>query len=247
MSSYPATTQAHYEALLARNYLWMAGGMEENIARNTRFFSGHGIIPDNTVAATDLGAGCGFQTLALARAGFRVTAVDFCRPMLDILSSHTGSTPVHTIQADIMTFRSWAGSGTGLIVCMGDTLTHLENMDAVKGLLRHCARELPDRGKIVISCRDYSREPDGPDTVIPVRQEKNRVFLCRLGYETGHVQVTDILYTRESGTWQRYSGTYTKLRIAPDYLAAMLTDAGFTINTNESDGRTITLIGRKLS
>jgi 2-polyprenyl-3-methyl-5-hydroxy-6-metoxy-1,4-benzoquinol methylase len=117
--------QSHYDTFLARHYLWMAGGFEKNIRRNKEFFVSHGITPSGTRVAVDLGAGCGFQTFALASAGFDVVAVDFCRPLLDILALNANNWPVRIIPSDILAFSAWANLSPELIVCMGDTLTHL--------------------------------------------------------------------------------------------------------------------------
>lgn len=245
MTRDPVTTRAHYDTLLAKNYLWMAGGFENNCERNRTFFSAQGITPEGTGIAVDLGAGCGFQSVPLAGAGFSVVAVDFSQQMLDILRQHATTPRVRTVWEDILSFRSWAGQNPELITCMGDTLTHLPGPDAVRGLLRQCANELTPGGKLVISCRDYSPEPTGSTQVIPVRRDADRIFLCRLDYDLDCVRVTDILYSRESGSWERVFGTYRKTRIAPGMLAGIMADEGFHITFCEVRSGMITIIGKK--
>lgn len=245
MNTHPDSIQSHYDALLARNYVWMAGGWESNSKRNHRFFSEGKITPAGNGVAIDLGAGCGFQAVPLAEAGFCVIAVDFSRQMLDILREHAKTLPIRTVHADISSFESWAGQKPELISCMGDTLTHLPDLVTVRGLFRQCGSELSSGGKLIISCRDYSREPAGSTFIIPVQRDADRIFLCRLDFDDGQVRVTDILYTRESKTWERVSGTYTKIRIGPDLLEEMMTDAGFTIAVRENVNGIITIIGQK--
>jgi hypothetical protein len=72
---------------------------------------------------------------------------------------------------------------------------------------------------MILSCRDYSGEPPGSAHVMPVQQDVDRIFLCRLEYDTDHVGVTDIHYTTDSKRGTRVSGTYSKKRIAPDLVA----------------------------
>lgn len=245
MDPQPASIQAYYDALLARNYIWMAGGWESNREKNHRFFSERKITPAGNGVAIDLGAGCGFQAVPLAEAGFRVIAVDFCRLMLDILGQHAKTLPIRAVHADISSFASWAGQKPELITCMGDTLTHLPDQETARSLIRQCASELSSGGKLIISCRDYSREPAGSTCIIPVQRDADRIFLCRLDFGAGQVKVTDILYTRESGTWERVSGTYTKIRIGPDLLEEMMTGAGFSLAVRENVNGIITIIGQK--
>jgi predicted RNA methylase len=245
MNPHPDCIRSHYDALLARNYVWMAGGWKSNCERNHRFFSENTISPAGSNVAIDLGAGCGFQAVPLAEAGFCVIAVDFCRQMLDILLQHAKTLPIRAVHADISSFGSWAGQKPELISCMGDTLTHLPDQETVRSLIRQCLSELSSGGKLIISCRDYSRDPAGSTFIIPVQRDADRIFLCRLDYDVGQVRVTDILYTRESRTWERVSGTYTKIRIGPDLLEEMMTDAGFTIAVRENGNGIITIIGQK--
>jgi SAM-dependent methyltransferase len=219
--------------------------MEANIANNDRFFTGQGITPFGIGRAVDLGAGCGFQAIPLASAGFEVVAVDFSRQMLDTLAEHAGSLPIRIICADILSFPAWTGRNPELITCMGDTLTHLPDGAAVRTLIRRCATELSPGGKLILSCRDYSREPEGAVDIIPIRRDPDRTFLCRLEYGRETVRVTDILYIRESGTWVRAAGSYPKLRLPADLLAGQLADEGCMVTSSKGIPGMMTLIAEK--
>ena len=223
------TVQAHYDAFLAANYAWVSGGLDDQVRKNKKFFSSHSVLPRDNRVAIDLGAGCGFQSIALAQIGYSVTAVDFCPSLLDKLRLHTGHLPVVTIGSDIRHYLSWSGRHPGLIVCMGDTLTHLPSLADAEDLSRQCFSELDSGGRLVLTLRDYSQEPAGAVVVIPVLHDENRVFLCRLEYHPDTISVQDILYSSREGTWGRAAGNYTKIRIAPDTLARKLTGAGFGI------------------
>nr|WP_319376414.1 class I SAM-dependent methyltransferase [uncultured Methanoregula sp.] len=239
-------TQAHYDRFLAEQYLWMAGGFDTNIRRNREFFSGQNLAPHGSRAAVDLGAGCGFQSIPLARTGFSVTAVDFCQPLLAELRNRAGPSPVETIQSDILNFPAWAKRSPELIVCMGDTLTHLGDLNDVRCLIRQCHAELEPEGRLILSLRDYSYEPEGSVVVIPVRRDADRIFLCRLEYARDSVHVTDILFSQESGRWERTASTYQKCRVGTEALAGILADAGFGISLSEAENGIITVIAGKI-
>jgi SAM-dependent methyltransferase len=237
--------QDHYDSFLAGYYGWASGGTEDQVRKNTTFFTTHSVTHRNNRVAIDLGAGCGFQSIPLARLGYSVTAVDFSRPLLDELRMQAGELPVVTVQSDIRNYCSWAGLNPALIVCMGDTLTHLNSLKEAESLICQCYSELETGGKLVLSLRDYSREPDGAVVVIPVQRESGRIFLCRLEYHASTLTVQDILYSRGPDFWERNAGRYEKIRIGPDTLARMLTGAGFAIDFSSDDDGMITVIARK--
>ena len=237
--------QDHYDSFLAERYAWISGGMDHQIRKNKDFFSTHSVTPRNNCIAIDLGAGCGFQSMSLALLGYSVIAVDFSGPLLDDLRSHAGTLPIVIVRSDIRTWSSWAGRHPGLIICMGDTLTHLPGIPEVRDLIRNCFSELATGGRLVLTLRDYSREPDGAVVVIPVQREADRIFLCKLEYHPDTLIVEDILYSCDRGRWARDAGKYMKIRIDPDTLTGVLTGAGFTIDYSSVDNGMITVIAQK--
>jgi hypothetical protein len=70
------SVEEHYSRLLADVYSWMYGGWDAALARYTAFFESRDIAPRGSRCAVDLGAGCGFQAIPLARLGFSVAAID---------------------------------------------------------------------------------------------------------------------------------------------------------------------------
>ncbi len=235
----------HYNTFLAGSYVWISGGMEEQVRRNREFFAGHVPVPRNNHGAIDLGAGCGYQSIALADLGYTVTAVDFSGALLEELRQHAGNLPVETIEGDLREYSRWSGRRPALITCMGDTLPHLSSPAEAEDLIRHCFRELDSGGKLVLSLRDYSREQAGEIVLIPVQRDRDRIFLCRLEYLPGTVVVRDILYSRRTGLWKRTAGQYIKIRLAPDVLARMLTGAGFVVEDLSAEEEMIVCIARK--
>ncbi len=237
--------QTHYEAFLAAHYSWISGSMEEQVRKNRDFFSSHGITPDHNPGAIDLGAGCGFQSIPLAGLGYSVTAVDFCESLLGELRSLAGDLNITTVQSDIRHYSSWSVLHPGLIVCMGDSLTHLDSLQEAGDLVRRCFLELDPGGRLVLSVRDYSSLPAGTVDCIPVRRDDNRIFVCNIRYHETTVTVEDVLYSRTGGSWRRDAGTYTKIRIPPEYLAQIVRTAGFTLQSSEVRDGIITIIAMK--
>jgi SAM-dependent methyltransferase len=126
-----ASVSEHYERLLSKHYTWMAGAsFEEKVKEQNSFLSRTlGPLANNPEAtlAVDLGCGPGFQTIALAQLGFSpVIALDNSSELLAELRSRVGNFPVRIEKADLRDLSTIVPAGQAtVIVCMGDTLTHL--------------------------------------------------------------------------------------------------------------------------
>lgn len=121
----------HYERLLADHYTWMAGSFAGKVAEQKALLAELGVAPGCSSRALDLGCGSGFQSVALAELGFAVIALDSSAKLLAELETRKGSLPIVTMQADIVAWLGEVSPGLDVIVCMGDTLTHLELKTAV--------------------------------------------------------------------------------------------------------------------
>ena len=71
-----ASVEDHYARVLSDVYSWMFGGFDIGIKKNIEFFSRYRIKPSQSGVAVDLGTGCGFQSIPLARVGFDVISID---------------------------------------------------------------------------------------------------------------------------------------------------------------------------
>ena len=99
-----ATVREHYDQVLSDVYSWMHGGFEAAIERNIEFINKHQLVPRGSGVAVDLGAGCGFQSIPLAQAGYFVVAIDMDAKLLSELTSHCGELPITSIQDDLINF-----------------------------------------------------------------------------------------------------------------------------------------------
>lgn len=238
-------TQAadHYDRLLARNYTWMLGGDLAALAAEQA-----DLLRDAGVAAgglaVDLGCGPGNQSLALARLGFaRVLAVDTSKVLLDELAA-AGEPAVRPVQADIRTVlpQVTAPGSVDVLVCMGDTLTHLPARADVPALLADAAVALADGGRLVLTYRDLTRPLTGTDRFLPVRTSEDRLLTCFLEYDGDVVHVHDLLHTRTGGTWTFQASSYPKLRLDAEWLGAECAAAGLTVRRNEPGPRGMRLV-----
>jgi len=108
----------------------------------------------------DLGAGFGMHTIPLARRGCSVLAVDTSAVLLEELRGRAEALPVELAEDDLLSFQRHVASSVDIILCMGDTLTHLPDRSSVEKLFSLAAQSLRPDGKFIATFRDYTTAPD---------------------------------------------------------------------------------------
>jgi SAM-dependent methyltransferase len=143
---------------------WMLGDFAGVVDRNQAELKALDLRPGVTGVAVDLGAGAGNYALALASRGFMVVAVDTCAILNGELRER--AVPgIDVIDADLRRFRAVCPAAADAVLCMGDTLTHLDSGADVAQLLDDVAH-LDARGLLVQ--RDAT--PSGMVRIIARRQ-----------------------------------------------------------------------------
>jgi SAM-dependent methyltransferase len=242
-----ASVKEHYDNLLASCYSWMCGGSDLKLKENRAFFRDHGIRPAHSAAAVDLGAGSGFQAIPLAEAGFKVTAIDISGELLAQLDKAAGKLPIRTVQDDLLNFTEYSPKKIELIVCLGDTLTHLKALADVKELFHRVYGALEQEGSLILGFRDMTVELTQLDRFIPVRSDSKRIFTCFLEYEKNHVKVHDIVYEKTDDQWKMKKSYFRKLRISPLWVRERLSKAGFQVEKVDTANGMITMFARKVN
>ncbi len=213
----------HYADYLGPIYVWMAGGMDHALALGKRDLDG---VIGAGGAAVDLGAGFGMHTIPLARAGYKVLAVDTCDRLLDELRRHSTGLDIQAEHCDMLRFQEHLSEKADLILCMGDTLPHLQTMEDVSLLLQRIAESLSPTGRFVAAFRDYTRLPQGAARFIPVRSDSDRIHTCFLEEQPEHVVVHDVIHEKGDHDWEMTVSSYTKLRLSPYVVNDALLELG---------------------
>ncbi|VVB85701.1 Ubiquinone biosynthesis O-methyltransferase [uncultured archaeon] len=235
----------HYENHLANYYSWMFGDFNAKLNENQRFFECHNIKPVLSKTAIDLGAGCGFQSIPLAKIGFKVKAIDFSKKLLDELKSKSNGLSIEAIEDNILDFDVYSNCKPELIVCMGDTITHLDSLESIQELIKNNYKILLKSGKLILTFRDSTLELKEEQRFIPVRSDDNRIFTCFLEYHYTYVKVFDIIYEKENGRWIQKISSYKKLVIPRNVIEDYFEDAGFKIEFMGVENGLVTIIGTK--
>lgn len=245
--------KTHYTDLLAQYYTWMFGvPVSEKVTEQRHVLQG--ILGNVPVAhgtrgvAVDLGCGPGFQSLALAELGFSpVVALDTSPQLLEELRRQIGGAPIVAHEADLQSLGDYVAPGSAAVItCMGDTLTHLEDHAAVRGLFGKVAAALAPRGRLIITYRDLSAELTGLDRFFEVRSDAGKVMTCFLEYENSTtVMVHDLVHVLEDGRWRLRKSCYRKLRMSSAWVTEELSRAGLTAEPAAMAGRLVLLSARR--
>lgn len=237
----------HYDTHLQDFYSWMAGDFEKRVEEQKTFLENYRIYPQGGKIALDLGVGHGVQSVALARLGFEVTAIDFNQKLLGELNENKGETIVNLKEDDIVNVKKYASLYPELIGCWGDTLAHLASDRVLETFIGDIAACLSTGGRFLASFRDYSQEKSGSQHIIPVKSDQQRILTCILNYEPQKVKVTDLLWENDGVQWQQKASTYYKIRISPGLVVRLLNNHGFEVQLNTLVKGEYHLIARKIN
>lgn len=249
-----ARVRAHYDDLLAAHYTWMATGGDyaAGVAESAAWLKSFGL--NAGAHALDLGCGPGMQCAALLRLGFaRVVAVDLSAPLIAELEARNAEAirdgRLHAVIGDLLDATFFQGTAPfDLILCAGDTLTHLPDLAAVGRLIEQSHAGLAPGGRLALRFRDLTRDLAGPDRFIPVRADDSRVMTCFLeAVSADRLAVTDLIHLRQpDGAWQLRKSAYFKSRLAPAAVAGQLRAAGFDLEHEATaPSGLVTLVARR--
>jgi SAM-dependent methyltransferase len=238
------TVKEHYDNHLGHIYSWMTGDFQSKSNEFKNFLADNGIEPSSNKIAIDLGSGHGLQSIPLAEIGFQVLAVDFNKELLDELKANARDLRIKTINDDIKNVTIFANKPE-LIVCCGDTLSHLANKSELKTFIADIAKALDRNGKLILSFRDYSNKLVGIDRIIPVKSDETKILTCILEYEDEFVNVTDLLHERTNDVWKQKVSSYKKVRLLTNEIIEYLEANGVTVKFNQLVNRLTTIIASK--
>jgi SAM-dependent methyltransferase len=230
----PTPVSTHYAALLASRYTWMMGGLAGCLSSARALLDSVGLTEEGHGTVLDLGAGAGYHARVLASRGFNVVAVDTSDVLLKELGEVCAGLPITTLQADLLDDSKYAAHGPFLLIlCVGDTLTHLPSAKDAERLIRSAAKLLMPGGALLLQFREQTRDLTPQESIFTLRCERDRIMQCVLHFAPDRVWVTDIVHEWNGQSWITTKSTYPKLRLSPDELAEIATSAGLNVRINE--------------
>jgi SAM-dependent methyltransferase len=240
-----ATVRDHYASHLAPIYLWMAGGFEHAVALGKSDLDALGIKAGANMIALDLGAGFGMHAIALARAGCAVTAVDDSSALLDELRARGAGLPIRVIEGDLLRVADYVSAAPDIVLCMGDTLTHIQTREEIAGLFADVSRVLAPGGLFAMTFRDYTTAATGERRFIPVRSDELRIHTCFLEEGPTHMVVHDIVHERVGDSWRMKVSSYRKLRLSAQWVLDALQSVGLRPTAGAGPRGMVQIVARR--
>jgi SAM-dependent methyltransferase len=237
----------HYQSLLSQHYTWTFG--EKRYSQNQKLLNRF-ITKKSRII--DLGCGSGFQSIPLIDGGHQVYCIDSCTALLGELKDERSEANI--IEGDLLLFDQFVQDPVNVIICMGDTLTHLSSLQEIKDLFTRVYHQLNDNGGIfIVQYRDLSKPLVDSDRFIPVRSDERTVFTCFLEWEDGgkveedgsgcKIKVHDLVHVKKGiGAWELMTSWYRKLGLTPDSCTRIGTDIGFQLQESTFDESGMVLI-----
>lgn len=223
----------------------MAGGFDAAVSRGEGEINAICQNPSIGHSAVDLGAGFGMHSIPLARRGYSVVAIDRSSKLLDALRDHVETLPIQVVEDDLLSFQKHLNTMAHLILCMGDTLTHLSELQSVEKLFSLVAESLHPDGTFITTFRDYTFPLVGDGRFIPVKCDNDRLLTCFLEYSPDYVTVHDVLHERNASTWQLRVSSYRKLRLSPEWVSTILQARGFTVRIEPGLSGMVRIVANK--
>jgi SAM-dependent methyltransferase len=177
--------------------------------------------------------------------GFSVIAIDLSKNLLAELKKNAKGLPLEIVNDDLLNFPKHCPAGIELVVCMGDTLTHLNTHQDIRHLFKMIYNALETGGRFFLTFRDLTFELKGLDRFIAVRHDAGTIFTCFLEYEKDHVKVHDIIYEQKNNQWELKKSFFKKIRIFPQWTKEILEDIGFKIKTCDIQNNVVCIIAHK--
>ncbi len=145
----------------------------------------------------------------------------------------------------MLTFRDHADGPLDVVLCMGDTLTHLPGRSAVEALADEAIAALSPGGVFCATFRDYTAPLEGDARFIPVRSDEQRTLTAFLEFDSDVVNVHDLVHERGPDGWALHVSSYPKLRLDPAWAGALFEDRGAEVEQGAGPGGMVRLVARR--
>ncbi|MCT4566040.1 MAG: methyltransferase domain-containing protein [Maledivibacter sp.] len=139
----------------------------------------------------DLAAGTGNYSIALSKLGFNVVAVDLDEEMIRKIEAKNKEekTSVKPHKLDMKNIQGLEDYQFDGIICIGNSLVHLDNMGEIKRVLEEMYKLLNDNGVVILQIVNYDRVLKNNVKELPLidRSEYGVRFIRKYDLEEGKI------------------------------------------------------------
>lgn len=182
----------------------------------------------------DLACGTGTYSFALAERGHKVTGLDLNENMINLAIERKGKLDVEFFVEDMTKIKdTFSNKKYDLIFCIGNSLVHLENREAVANLIKDMSSMLNVGGIIIVQIINYDRILMNNVTSLPIihREEQGVEFKRNYRYSSEEDAIyfeTELLISKQ-GKEEKYINSVKLLPLLSAELLDMLEKSWFSI------------------
>lgn len=185
---------------------------------------------DGKVKILDLAAGTGNYSIAMAKMGYSVTAVDLDKEMVNRIKEKNceEGTNVNAMVMDMNSVDS-IKEKFDLIICIGNSLVHLDNKEDINNLITKLYKLLNENGILIIQIVNYDRiiEKDIKELPLIQRQDKGVTFVRNYERENDKILFKTKILVENNKEEKIYYNTVELYPLKSEDLKLMLKEAGF--------------------
>lgn len=172
----------------------------------------------------DMGAGTGNMAIALAEKGLQVTASEPEETMAVSIQTKSAERGLSlSVQTKSMEEIGEFQDSFKAIICVGNTLPHLPNEEAVMSFLRQCSMKLKQDGVLIIQQVNFDKVLAKENFAFPIIEKEDFTFTRHYQKEGDHILFTSKLTVNGKTT----ENTIPLYPLQTQRLTALLTEAGF--------------------
>jgi len=181
----------------------------------------------------DVACGTGWHAIALSRRGYEVVATDISARMIERARENgvREGVPVRFVQAGFGQLAGQVGRGFGGLICMGNSLPHVPNAQALRETLADFAAVLCAGGVLIVQQRNFDQVCGQRQRFMPLQthREGDREWLFLRFYDFGEGSMTFHMVTmrREGGKWDYEIQATELLPILRQQLVELLAETGW--------------------
>jgi 2-polyprenyl-3-methyl-5-hydroxy-6-metoxy-1,4-benzoquinol methylase len=180
--------------------------------------------------ALDAGCGSGFHSVLLSQLGVDVVGMDVSSEMLHLAEEHARAHNVRlrTLQGSFENLGDLIQERFTSVFVMGNSLTHLLSMAALKKVLQNFATMLEPQGVLIIQVLNYEKVFASRESFKSEKKAANKTFVRSYEYDDDGIRFN--ILTREEGNVTAGEKIQT-IRLRPVFrveLETLLDQVGFT-------------------
>ncbi len=181
----------------------------------------------------DLACGTGIYTIALGKKGFDSVGIDLDETMIQIAKDKAKAESVTFYSGDMLQFNNFvAEKNFDLIYCIGNSMVHLNDREAVENLIKTVYEKLEVNGAFVVQIINYNRIVNKDIKSLPAIYDKEKGVQFIRNYRFDHtkekIHFETKLIINKDGLDKIYENSVPLLPIKSDELLTMLRKVGFS-------------------